>query len=112
MYALFIILNKINYLDDILAEFLNIGVSGATILDGQGMASAIADRADVPMFGFLKTFLDDSKSYNKIIFTVLESQEMVEIVVATVKEVLGDDAKVGAGFMFSVPLDNVYRLEG
>lgn len=111
MHALFIILNETNYLDDILAEFLNIGVSGATILDSQGMAGAIADKGDIPMFGLLKTFLDDSKPYNKTILTVLESQQMVETVVELVKDILGEDAKTGAGFMFSVPIGNVYRLD-
>lgn len=111
MYALFIVLNKTNYLDDILEKFLEIGVTGATILDSQGMAGAIADKSSVPMFGLLKTILDDSKPYNKTIFTVLENQKMVEITAAAVKEVLGNDAKVGAGFMFSVPLGNIYRLD-
>lgn len=41
MNALFIILNKPNYLEDLLDEFIEIGVKGATILDSQGMGFAM-----------------------------------------------------------------------
>lgn len=37
MYALFIVLNRTDYLEDILAGFVEAGVGGATILDSQGM---------------------------------------------------------------------------
>lgn len=112
MQALFVVLNKVDYLDEILANFVGAGVTGATILDSQGMAGAMVDAdAPVPVFGFLKTFMNDSKPYSKTIFTVLEDQEMVEKVVSVIKKTLGDDAKNGSGFMFSVPLSGVYPME-
>jgi len=37
------VLNEVDYLDDILAKFVDVGVSGATILHSQGMASAIVN---------------------------------------------------------------------
>lgn len=111
MHALFIVLNLTDYLDEILAGFVEAGVGGATILDSQGMASAIADSQKVmPFLGLMKNFLDDYKPYNKTIVTVLESEEQVEAVVALVGNILGDDAKQGAGFMFSIPLAKVYKF--
>ncbi len=53
MNALFIVLNEIEYLDDILDGFVDIGVKGATILDSQGgMGSAITNsgRGSDPFF--------------------------------------------------------------
>ena len=111
MQVLFIVLNKTKYLDDILARFLEIGVKGATILDSQGMAGAIAHQeGEVLNFGFLHSFMENAKPYSKTIFTVLKNQEMVERTVAAVKEVLGEKAKIGAGFMFSVPIGNMYLM--
>ncbi len=111
MQVLFIVLNKTKYLDDILAKFLEIGVKGATILDSQGMAGAIANQeGEVLNFGFLHSFMENAKPYSKTIFTVLKNQEMVEKTVAAVKEVLGEKAKIGAGFMFSVPIGNMYLM--
>lgn len=33
MYALFVVLNKTDYLEDILSAFYDLGVAGATIID-------------------------------------------------------------------------------
>lgn len=111
MQVLFIVLNKTKYLDDILARFLDIGVKGATILDSQGMAGAITrQEGEMPNFGFLHSFMENAKPYSKTIFTVLKNQEMVDKAVTAVKDVLGEKAKIGAGFMFSVPIANMYLM--
>lgn len=112
MYALFLVLNETDYLDEILARFVDVGVRGATIVDSQGMASALASSQgkDVPFFGSLKMLFEGARPYNKTIFTVLNSEELVERTVAAVKDVLGDVNRPGVGFMFSVPIGKVYQL--
>ncbi|NLM26235.1 MAG: hypothetical protein GX208_09000 [Firmicutes bacterium] len=112
MYALFIVLNQTDFLDEILANFLEAGVKGATILDSQGMASAIMnnENRNIPIFGSLNQFFESARPYNKTIFTVLESEEEVEKAAQIVKDTLGDATKAGAGLMFSVPIGNVYPL--
>lgn len=112
MYALFIVLNETDYLDDILARFVDVGVRGATILDSQGMASALAsgDEKDVPFFGSFKLLFDSARPYNKTIFTVLESEDLVERAVDAVQDILGEFDRPGVGFMFSVPIGKVYQL--
>ena len=113
MYVLFIVLNKLDYLDEILAKFVDLGVGGATIVDSQGMAGAIVDSNNkVPIFGLLKSILDGSKPYNKTIFSVLESEEAVEKVVAAIRKILSKESPRGTGFMFTVPLGKVYRFHG
>ncbi len=112
MYALFLVLNDTDYLDEVLARFVDVGVRGATILDSQGMAGALAGShgSDIPFFGSLKVLFEGARPYNKTIFTVLESEELVERTVAAVKDVLGDIDSPGVGFMFSVPIGKVYRV--
>lgn len=112
MFALFVILNDTNYLDDVLAGFVEVGVSGATILDSQGMASAIVhgNNQEIPLFGSLQTLLGNSYPYNKTIFTVLENEELVEKVVKSIREVIGEEDKNNAGFMFTVPIGKVYDM--
>lgn len=112
MYALFIVLNETDYLDEILAKFVDVGVRGATILDSQGMASAIVhgQNRSIPLFGSLKTFLDGARPYNKTIFTVLENEALVEKTVAAVQDVMRDLPPTGAGFMFSVPIGKTYGI--
>ena len=80
MYALFIVLNDVNQLDEILERFVKVGVKGATVLDSQGMGGAMVHGAgrSLPLFGSLRSLMDSARPYNKTIFSVLESEEMVE----------------------------------
>ncbi|NMB00333.1 MAG: hypothetical protein GX971_02255 [Firmicutes bacterium] len=112
MYALFLVINETDYLDEILARFVDVGVQGATIVDSQGMASALVSSRgrDYPLFGSLKALLEGARPYNKTIFTVLDSEELVERTVEAVKDVLGDVDHPSVGFMFSVPIGKIYQL--
>lgn len=109
MVALFIILNKKEYLEDILSIFVNFHVKGATIIDSQGMASAIVkgEIHDLPLFGSLKTLFQGSHPYNKTIFSVLK-EELVEEVVREIKKLMSAEKKPGIGFMFTIPVNNIY----
>ena len=110
MQALFLVLNEPNYLDDILSAFVEVGVKGATILDSQGMGSAIAANPDqqLPLFGYLKNLMDDAHPYNKTIYTVLDSRELTDKAIKAVKDVLRDINRPGIGFMFTMPVGSVY----
>lgn len=105
-------MNEVDYLDDILAAFVKIGVSGGTILDSQGMASLInsSEKQNIPIFGRFKSFIEDSKPFNKTIFTVLESEELVEKTVNEIQEVMEDVLSPGTGFMFTVPIGKIYTF--
>jgi len=112
MYALFIVLNETSYLDQILEQFVEVGVKGATVLDSQGMAGAIVhgQRSGIPLFGSLKTFMDGARPYNKTIFTVIEDEEILEKAINVVKGILGDMEKPGVGLMFTLPIGNIYGI--
>ncbi|NLL72340.1 MAG: hypothetical protein GX237_02295 [Clostridiales bacterium] len=112
MYALFVVLNEIDYMEDILSGFVENKISGATILDSQGMGSAIANSSneDIPLFGKFRMLIGDSHPYSKTIFTVLEDEVMVDKAVEVVRETLADVEDNGAGFMFTVPVGKVYPI--
>ncbi len=109
MNVLFLVLNKTEFLDEILDAFVDVGVKGATILDSQGMGSALAsNERNTPFFGALMSLMDNTRPFNKTIFTVIEDKEILEKAVQAVKEILGDMKDPGCGLMFTLPLDNVY----
>ncbi len=112
MYALVIVLNATEYLDDILARFLDIGLKGATVLESQGMASCIVNHEirSVPLFSYFKSLFDSSGPYNKTIFTVIESKELVELAINSVNEVMSDYPSEHSGLMFTVPIADIYSL--
>lgn len=112
MQALFIVLNEMDYLNDILDGFVDVGISGATILDSQGMANIIvnSDKQHIFPYGQLKALIQDALPYNKTIFTIVENQELVDKAVAMVQNVIGDVPKPGVGFMFSLPITKTYPM--
>lgn len=113
MFALFLVLNDVDYLDEILARFVDVGVQGATILDSQGMASALVSSRgrDYPLFAPFRALLEGARPYNKTIFTVLGSEELVERTVEAVREILAEADHPSVGFMFSLPIGKVYELK-
>ena len=110
MNVLFIILNKSERLDEVLALLVEHGVKGATILDSQGMGSSIvhSGNTDIPMFGSLKTLLKGSHPYNKTIFTVIHNEETLHRVVQAIQELLKDEKKPDDGFMFTLPVGEIF----
>lgn len=111
MNILFLVLNETEYLDDILDAFVDIGVRGATILDSQGMGSAIASGTrNEPFFGALRSFLDNARPYNKTIFTVIEDEELLEEAIEAVQNILGDMSKPGVGLMFTLPVRSIHGM--
>lgn len=109
MHVLFIVLNKTEYLDDILTEFVNIGIKGATILDSQGMASALVKNNEkLPIFDSLRSFLYSSRPFNKTIFTIIEGDELLDKAMDSVNKIVGDLSKQGFGIMFSLQIDRMY----
>lgn len=112
MHALIIVLNKTEYMEDILNNLMKIGVKGATILDSQGMGSKILSKnyETQNLFGTLKTAFDREHPYNKTIFTVIESEELLDKAMETIQAVVGDLSKPGEGLMFTVPVGKVLGL--
>ena len=113
MKALFIILNDLDYLEDILEEFVSLDIKGATVLDSQGLAQAILGSESGSKLFFNGPFqrnLVDQGRNNKTIFTVLK-KEKVESVVKAIREIVYPSKKPAIGFMFSVPVDDIFLLK-
>lgn len=106
MEMLIIVLNKTEKLEDLMVEFNNCGIRGATIIDSMGMIKVLADEHsdDIPLFGSLKMMLNENRPFNKTIFTVL-CEEKVPIAMDCVRRVIGDLSKNGVGIMFTIPVN-------
>lgn len=106
--VLFLVLNKEEYLEEILDTIFKLGVKGATILDSQGMGRVVGESDN--LFGPIRKLIDGARPYNKTIFTVIEDEELLEEVVVEVEKILGDISNPGIGIMYTVPLGNVYGM--
>lgn len=111
MEALFIIINDLDYLDDVLEALIDLKVKGATILDSEGLAQAIikAGLNDVYKIGPFARDLEDNHQHNKTIFSVMKKEKII-LVVKKVKEILRQSSSHGVGFMFSIPISRIYLV--
>jgi len=113
MYALFIVLNKTDVLDELLEAFVDIGIQGATILDSQGMASALVGNKniDIPILGRIRGMVDTSRPYNKTIFTIVPSKQIAHDAIECVNTVVGDIDNQCTGMAFTVSIDEIFGLK-
>ena len=110
MKLLIIILNKTELLDEILTLFLELGVTGATVVDSIGMGEIVS--REIPIFAGFRDLLSGSNPSSKMILTVAKD-ELVGEIVDGIEKSIGDFVEPGMGIYFTIPLDGVwgYREE-
>ncbi len=107
MQLLVVVLNKEEYLEDLLSLFVELDISGATILDSVGMGRIVSH--DIPIFAGFRDLIVDNRPYNKTIFTIVED-ELVEKAVDGLRGICGDFRQPGTGLIFSLSVNNVWGL--
>lgn len=109
MQVVFVVLNKVEYLEDLLARLKKTGISGGTILESTGMVKYLDDSYESYLLGSLRLFLDNPSAENKTIFFVVQD-EQVDILRKTVDEVLGGINNANTGIIFGFPISFVDGL--
>lgn len=105
--AVFLVLNKTEYLDDVLKTLLDCGVRGATILNSTGMGRMLAD--EVPLFASLGLAFQEDRPYNYTIFAVM-NEEKVDQVIAAIEDCIGDLTEPGTGILMVLPVERIVGL--
>lgn len=108
MFALVLILNDIYRLDDIHEVFYREEI-GATTIDSQGMGKVLlGHNINVPMLDNVKKLIDGRKPYSKTVFSIIKDKEKLGRVAEDIKEKLDNFSEPGVGFMFVIPVIEVY----
>jgi nitrogen regulatory protein P-II 1 len=97
------VLNKEELLDQVLQAYVEVGISGATILDSEGMGRFLT--FEVPLLAEFREFMKGNKPYNKTIFSVVRDESVIPRLHAVLNDVCGDLTRPGTGILFSVPVD-------
>jgi nitrogen regulatory protein P-II 1 len=100
-----IFLHKIEFLEDLLTAFLEIGVSGATILDSVGMGHIISQ--NIPIFAGLREAFAGSSPLNKIILIVLEAP-MIDRVAEVLEDICSNADGSKGYFLVSLSIDTLF----
>ena len=108
MELLIAVINQEDRLDDILSGFLELGITGATIIDSEGMGHVLSH--DIPIFAGLQTLISRARPQNQTIFSVIDSDEKVEGAIALLQEICGDLDHPATGIVFTIPVTRVTGL--
>ena len=107
MQLLVLVLNKIELLEELLAQLSIGGIRGATILHSTGMATTLAHaEEEVPMFRTLTKILNPDREESRTILMVLK-KEQAAAAKKIIDDVTGGISKPNTGILFSVPIDSV-----
>jgi nitrogen regulatory protein P-II 1 len=108
MKLMILILNKVEKLEEVLEAFIEIGITGATVIESSGMGHIIAD--EVPIFLGLRFMFTGAKPHNKMIFSVIKD-EKEKPAIKLLKKILGNLNEPGTGIVFTLPIDKVEGLK-
>jgi nitrogen regulatory protein PII len=102
MQLLVAVINQPEALDDILSGFLELGITGATIINSEGMARILTH--DIPLFAGIQTLISRSRAQNYTIFSVIDDDEKIDPAFALIQDVCGSMADPGTGIIFTIPV--------
>ena len=104
MRLLMIILNKEEFLDDILSSLVELGIMGATVIESTRMSEILI--REIPIFAGLKQMRREGRAYNRVIIAPIEKREIVKELLEVLKEMNIDFSSSETGFLFTVPVED------
>jgi nitrogen regulatory protein P-II 1 len=102
------VINEEEKLDEILSGLVELGVTGATIINSEGMGRVISH--DIPIFAGLGELASRSRPQNQTIFSLIREEEKVDGVIALLREICGDLEDPGTGIVFTIPVSRAVGL--
>jgi nitrogen regulatory protein P-II 1 len=107
MQLLVAVINHEEKVDDVLAGFVELGITGATVVSTEGMGHVLSQ--DVPIFAGVRALSQRSRPTNQTVFSVIDDA-LVDAAIALIQDVCGDLDSPGAGIVFTVPVSRVVGL--
>ncbi len=105
MQLLFLVIKRVELVDEIMHSLASAGIRGGTCIDSMGMAKSISDMDNLPMIGVLRALLsgEDPDQKGKTIFVAVQDDQ-VQTARDAIVSVTGDLTQPNAGVLFGVPI--------
>ena len=101
MQLLFLVIKRIELVDEIMRSLAQAGIRGGTVIDSGGMAKSISTMDNLPMIGVLSG--EDAAQKGKTIFVAV-ADDQVDVARKAITDVTGDLSQPNAGVLFGVPI--------
>ncbi len=105
MQLLFLVIKRVDLVDDVMVALAKAGIKGGTSIDSVGMAKSISTSDSMASLGLLNSILKgvDPKQKGKTVFVAVDDSK-VDDAIAAIKRITGDLSKPNAGVLFTVPI--------
>lgn len=113
-HMIMLILDDINQCSNILEAWEAQGVGGITILEstGLGRVKKLSIRDDMPLMPSLSRLLQSREERHRTLFTVVETEAMVDNIIQATEAIIGDLESPHNGVLFVLPVSRVVGLKG
>jgi nitrogen regulatory protein P-II 1 len=108
MTLLVFICNQPDKLEEVLEGLLEIGATGATVIDTVGMGQILS--TEVPIFAGFRSMFRGASKVNKTILSVIDEPRKVKEALNIINEIFGGLETPGSGIVFTIPIENVGGL--
>ncbi|MCK9222381.1 MAG: hypothetical protein PHV61_09675 [Limnochordia bacterium] len=109
MQVLVVMLSRTDVLHEILGDFVESGIKGATVFHTYGLSELVPE--SLPFFGRVSYLTSGKHQDHRTIMTVLEDDQ-VETAVQVVEKHVGDLEQPDTAFAFTMPVLFVKGLSG
>lgn len=108
MELLVAVINHEDRIEEILRAFLEIGISGATVIDSHGMGRLLG--GEMPDFAKLQTLVAGSRPRNQTLFSVIDDTAKTEAALEAIQRICGSFSSPATGIAFTLPVSRVLGL--
>ncbi|MCJ7533990.1 MAG: P-II family nitrogen regulator [Anaerolineales bacterium] len=111
-FQIVFVLDNSDQCRDILDAWEKAGIRGITILESSGLGRVrrAGIRDDLPLIPSLSDIFLNTETQHRTLFTVVKSQSHIEAIVKATQSVVGDLEQPDTGFLFVVPVSQVYGI--
>ncbi len=105
-YLVVLIVNKIEQVPDVLERWERLGIKGITIFPsiGHGKLKRAGLLDNFPLLVSMESLEALQEIHHRTIFSVVDSEELVDRMIASAQEVIGNIEDEHTGFLFVVPV--------
>ncbi|RCK73850.1 MAG: hypothetical protein ANABAC_2923 [Anaerolineae bacterium] len=105
-YLVILIVNQIEHVPEILAKWEDLGIMGITILEstGHGKLKRAGLLDNLPLLFSLETLQELQEIHHRTLLSVVDSEDLVEKMITTAQEVIGNIEEEHTGFLFVLPV--------
>lgn len=111
-YLVVLVVDDIDHCPEILDAWEEAGVLGVTILasTGLGHMRRAGLRDDMPLMPSLQDLFESEEVHHRTLLAVVDSQELVDKMVAIAQQIIGNLEDPHTGFLFVIPVIQAYGL--